>query len=192
MIFSLTFLLASLSILVHAHKGPEKVANIRRSRVCPSSSSSSSWSSSSSSSVSCITEYQCEPCDAVQTVISRDNDLLALINRNSWSAANVLIQPCARFTVLDDHNGVCLKQGGPFKNAYGLFEGAQIFDIIQSVNYDEGSGNVIVRAVELVDFGCEGKLNVRDVTRVWSSTMGCDYKLDFWSGTSFLCRTSNC
>lgn len=174
----------------HDHQMPMVLRGadkIHPSCVCSSSSSSSS--SSCTSSFSCITEYPCSPCDAVQTVINKDNDLIALINKHNWSAVSVLVHPDARFNVLDEHNGICLRQSGCIKNFWMLYKGVEIFDIIQNVQYIDCDGSVEVRAVEVSKY--KGKtLNVRDITRTYRSSQGCDYKLSFVSGTSFLCRTN--
>lgn len=158
-------------------------------RCLCSSSSSSSSSSCSSSSDSCITEYQCSPCDAVQTVINKDSDFLALLGKHNWNAASVLVQCGATFDLVDEHNGICLRQAGTINNMWLLYQKTSIFDIIQSVSYCERDGSVEVRAVEVAEYKGQS-VNVRDVTRKYTSKQGCDYKLAHLSATSFLCRTN--
>lgn len=173
---------------VAAQPAGEKRAAIRRSRVC--CPSSSVLPSSSSSAVSCFTEHMCSPCDAVQTVIARDADFLALLNKHSVEAAMVLVS-CqgARFCFVDEHDGVCLKQSGPLKNMFQLYSGTKVFDIIQQVNYDEATGDVVVWAVEVASHRRRSVI-VRDVHRTYRAELGCDYKLRFVQATSFLCRTN--
>lgn len=180
----------------HGRQAAPLVLQTAGGKLCPrrgcsssSSSSSSTTSCSSGYSSSCITFYACSPCDAVQTVINRDNDLIPLINKHNFNAASVLVQPEARFSFLDEHNGICLRQGGPVKNMWLLYKDMGIFDIIQNVRYVEEDGSVEVRAVEVATYK-DQSINVRDVTRVYTAKQGCDYKLNLLRATSFLCRTN--
>lgn len=161
--------------------------HVEKARCPPCSSSSSS--SSSSDSGSCFTTNFCRPCDAIQTVIDVDDQLLSLINAQNFAGVQVLCQPGGTFQCLDPYSGICLKQAGCIKNLWATcYKGVRVYDVIQSVNYQE-DGSVVVKAVE-VTRTCDDMVKVRDMTRIYTTTFGCNYKLNAIHGVDFLCRTN--